>query len=186
MAFSWCAKFIWYDTVRCSIEVVYQHSQSHIWGGARWSYRKSRDRIDAQPVPAHFSYNSSSTKCIIAHDRHGYRKWRDRSLHDPEGVSLEGCAHVQPKVPQYRPSGAFSPEMTSSNATRRASPGTGSHVTGSALGYIQLFQSVINYDLAFDNLFISETYKIICLWSYIVTRIYILDCTDITCKMHFF
>ena len=39
---------------------------------------------------------------------------------------------------------------------------------------------LINYDLAFDNPFISETYKIICLWSYI------LDYTDITGKMHFF
>ena len=39
---------------------------------------------------------------------------------------------------------------------------------------------LINYDLAFDNPFISETYKIICLWSYI------LDYTDIKCKMHFF
>jgi hypothetical protein len=27
-----------------------------------------------QPVPAHFSYYSNSTKCINAHDRHGYRK----------------------------------------------------------------------------------------------------------------
>ena len=27
-----------------------------------------------QPVPAHFSYYSKSTKCINAHDRHGYRK----------------------------------------------------------------------------------------------------------------
>jgi hypothetical protein len=33
---------------------------------------------------------------------------------------------------------------------------------------IRFDNSVINYDLAFDNPFISETYKIICLWSYIV------------------
>jgi hypothetical protein len=36
---------------------------------------------------------------------------------------------------------------------------------------IRFDYSVINYDLAFDNLFISETYKIICLWSY---RLYIV------------
>jgi hypothetical protein len=46
--------------------------------------------------------------------------------------------------------------------------------------YTTDFSTVINYDLAFDNPFISETYKIICLWSYI------LDYTDITCKMNFF
>jgi hypothetical protein len=51
----------------------------------------------------------------------------------PEGSSLV-CAHVQPEVAQYPPSGVFSPEVTSSNinrklrnirsnVTRRASPG---------------------------------------------------------------
>ena len=45
----------------------------------------------------------SSAKCTIAHDRHGYRKWRDRRSHDPEVVPLEGCAHLQPEVAHYPP-----------------------------------------------------------------------------------
>ena len=35
----------------------------------------------AQSVTVLFSYYSSCSKCTIAHDRHGYRMWRD-----PEGV----------------------------------------------------------------------------------------------------
>ena len=35
---------------------------------------------------------SSSSKSIIAHDRHGYRMWRDPK---------ERCAHAQPEVAQY-------------------------------------------------------------------------------------
>jgi hypothetical protein len=32
--------------------------------------------------PALFSYYSSRTKYTIAHDRHGYRMWRDRKSRD--------------------------------------------------------------------------------------------------------
>ena len=99
--------------------VVYQHSQSRIWGGAtgsdvigsgpdrKWRHRKWRDRnwkshnrkwsrAHVQPVPAFFSYCSSSTKCTIAHDRHGYRMWRDP-------LGRVRCAHVLPEVAQYPP-----------------------------------------------------------------------------------
>ena len=51
-----------------------------------------------------------------------------------------------------RPSGVFSPEMTSSNVTHRASPGTGSHVTGSALVVLSRtsasYNLIIFYELA--------------------------------------
>ena len=47
---------------------------------------------------AFFSYNSSSTKCIIAHDRRGYRR-----SGDPEWVPLEECAHAPPEIAQYPP-----------------------------------------------------------------------------------
>jgi hypothetical protein len=52
--------------------------------------RKSRkwSRLHAQPVPALFSYYSS-TKCIIAHDRHGYRMWRHVT---PKGLLGRVCA----------------------------------------------------------------------------------------------
>ena len=43
-----------------------------------------------------------------------------------KGLPWKGARNI-------RPSGVFSPEMTSSNVTHRDSPGTGSHVTGSAL-----------------------------------------------------
>jgi hypothetical protein len=46
-------------------------------------------------------------------------------------VTLKGLPWKDAR--NIRLSGVFSPEMTSSNVTHRASPGTGSHVTGSAL-----------------------------------------------------
>jgi hypothetical protein len=50
------------------------------------------------------------------------------------------------------PSGVFSPEMTSSNVTHRASPGTGCHVTGSALVVLSRtsasYNLIIFYELA--------------------------------------
>ena len=52
-------------------------------------------RALAQPFPVLFSYYSSSTKCVIAHDRQGYRKC-------PEGGSI-GCEHAQPEIAQYSP-----------------------------------------------------------------------------------
>ena len=84
--------------------VVYQHGSSRISGGSTGSHvtgsghdrkwRQSHDRkwsrAHAQSVPALFSYYSSSTKCIIAHDRHDYRMWRHVT---PKGIPLEGCAH---------------------------------------------------------------------------------------------
>ena len=123
--------------------MIYQHGSSHIWWGATGSgpgrsYVTGSDVIlpevtwpdvtlvtrpevcsaYAQPVPAPFSYYSSSAKCTIAHDRHGYRKWRDRRSHDPEVVPLEGCAHLQPEVAQYPPLvGPFPPgKYTSAHA----------------------------------------------------------------------
>jgi hypothetical protein len=83
--------------------VVYQHGSSRISGGSTGSHvtgsghdrkwRQSHDRkwsrAHAQSVPALFSYYSSSTKCIIAHDRHDYRMWRHVT---PKGIPLEGCA----------------------------------------------------------------------------------------------
>jgi hypothetical protein len=55
-----------------------------------------------------------------------------------KGLSWKGVRNI-------RPSGVFSPEMTSSNVTHRASPGTGSHVTGSAL--IVLSRTSASYNL---------------------------------------
>jgi hypothetical protein len=102
-----------------------------MWGGARWCYRKwyhrkprdrkwhdrkwrqSHDRkwshAHAQPVPALFSYYSS-TKCTIAHDRHGYRMWRT------EGFPWKGGMRIR-KLRKICSSGAFSPEVASSNVT---------------------------------------------------------------------
>ena len=51
-------------------------TEQEVTSVTKWSH--------AQPVPALFSYYSSSTKCIIGHHRHCYRKWRDRRLRDPE------------------------------------------------------------------------------------------------------
>jgi hypothetical protein len=94
-------------------KVVNQHGQSYFGWSEEWSYRKWHHRkrpwpemtspevmwpvvtwpevtsrkwshAHVQPVPALFSYYSSSTKCIIAHDRHGYRKWRDRRSRDSD------------------------------------------------------------------------------------------------------
>jgi hypothetical protein len=50
----------------------------------------------AQQAPAFFSYYSSSTKCTIAYDQHGYRMWRHQTSPDPEGGYLGrvGCAHA--------------------------------------------------------------------------------------------
>jgi len=115
-----------------------------------WIYRKWRQSCDrkwsrahAQPVSALFSYYSSSTKCIIAHDRHGYRKWPKFTW--PRRVPWKG-------VRSFRPSGTFSPLMTSSNVTRNASRGTGSHVIGSAIGVISRtsgsYNLIIFYELA--------------------------------------
>jgi hypothetical protein len=52
----------------------------------------------------------------------------------PEGVPWKGAHMRNRKLRNIRPSGAFWPEMTSSNVTNRPSPGTGSHV--SALGVL--------------------------------------------------
>jgi hypothetical protein len=49
-------------------------------------------RAHAQPDPAFFSYDSSSTKCIIAHDRHGYRMWRDPEWGFPWKGGVRACA----------------------------------------------------------------------------------------------
>ena len=79
-----CRFFQW---LHCVI-VVYQNGSSHISGGAKGGATGSDVtgshvtgsgpdrqwwRAHAQPVPALFSYYSSSTKCTIAHDRDGYR-----------------------------------------------------------------------------------------------------------------
>jgi hypothetical protein len=40
----------------------------------------------------------------------------------PKGVILKGCVHVQPKLHNIRPSGAFSPQMTSSNVIPKGFP----------------------------------------------------------------
>ena len=63
--------------------------QSRIWGGAaRRCYRKWRH------FPALLSYHSSSSKCTIAHDSHGYRmRWKSRD--SEEGfpwVRVQACA----------------------------------------------------------------------------------------------
>jgi hypothetical protein len=82
--------------------VVYQHGSSRISGGSTGSHvtgsghdrkwRQSHDRkwsrAHAQSVPALFSYYSSSTKCIIAHDRHDYRMWRHVT---PKVFSVGSC-----------------------------------------------------------------------------------------------
>jgi hypothetical protein len=55
-----------------------------------------------------------------------------------KGLPWKGARNI-------RPSGVFSPEMTSSNVTHRASPGTESHVTGSAL--VVLSRKSASYNL---------------------------------------
>jgi hypothetical protein len=62
----------------------------------------------------------------------------DRRSRDPEGIPWKGVRNI-------RPSRAFLPEMMSSNVTRRASPGSGSHVTGSAL--VVLSRTSASYNL---------------------------------------
>jgi hypothetical protein len=66
----------------------------------------------------------------------------------PKGIPWK-CARMRNrKLRNIRPSGAFSPKVTSSNVTRRASPGTGSHVIGSALGVLsRTSASMIVYEL---------------------------------------
>jgi hypothetical protein len=66
----------------------------------------------------------------------------------PQGIPWK-CARMRNrKLRNIRPSGAFSPKVTSSNVTRRASPGTGSHVIGSALGVLsRTSASMIVYEL---------------------------------------
>ena len=48
-----------------------------------------------------------------------HRKWRHQTSRDPEGVPLEGwgAGMLNRKLHNIRPSGAFSPEVTSSNVT---------------------------------------------------------------------
>jgi hypothetical protein len=77
-----------------------------------------------------------------------HRKWRHQTSRDPEGDPWK-CARMRNrKLRNIRPSGAFSPKVTSSNVTRRASPGTGSHVIGSALGVLsRTSASMIVYEL---------------------------------------
>jgi hypothetical protein len=98
----------------------------------KWHHQNSRNRKSrqsrkwshAQPVPSLFSYYSSSTKCIIAHHRHCYRKWRDRRLRDPERrFPWKAAPMHNRKLLNIRTRLAFSLEITSSNITCRASPG---------------------------------------------------------------
>jgi hypothetical protein len=46
-----------------------------------------------------------------------------------KGFPWKSARMCNRKLRNIRPSGAFSPEMTSSNITRRASPGTGNHAS---------------------------------------------------------
>ena len=74
----------------------------------------------AQHVPAFCSYYSSSTKCTIAHDRHGYRMWRD-----PEGGSLGSVrACVTGSCAISALVGPFARKWCHQTRSRRASPGT--------------------------------------------------------------
>ena len=65
--------------------------------------RKWRHRKYVLPItrifPALFSYNSSSTKCTIAHDRHGYWMWCDRKW--PVNVTRSDV--IKPEVGVSRP-----------------------------------------------------------------------------------
>ena len=66
----------------------------------------------------------------------------------PKGIPWKCVRMRNRKLRNIRPSGAFSPKVTSSNVTRRASPGTGSHVIGSALGVLsRTSASMIVYEL---------------------------------------
>jgi hypothetical protein len=77
-----------------------------------------------------------------------------------KGFPLEWCAHAQPKVAQYRPIGVFSPEMTSSNVTCRASPKTGSHVTGCALGVLSRTSGSYSLIIHPGIVFLLETMQV--------------------------
>jgi hypothetical protein len=70
-------------------KIVYQYGQSRISGGAArgcyrmrsWKWHHGSDRVRMRNrFPCFFSYYSSSTKCTIAHDRHGYRMWPRRDF----------------------------------------------------------------------------------------------------------
>jgi hypothetical protein len=113
--------------IYCVMLVVYRDGSSHIWGGIgplRMTGSDGRDRewrdrktaligsdvteecsAHARNFPAFFSYYSSSTKCTIVHDRHGYRKWRHQTSRD-----LNQSDHMRMhnrKLRNIRPIGAI-------------------------------------------------------------------------------
>jgi hypothetical protein len=113
--------------IYCVMLVVYRDDSSHISGGSDhcvwpevtdvtgsdvtgkqpWSEVTSRKNVLRMPgiSPRFFSYYSSSTKCTIVHDRHGYRKWRHQTSRD-----LNQSDHMRMhnrKLRNIRPIGAI-------------------------------------------------------------------------------
>ena len=105
--------------------VVYQHGSSHISGGAIGSGMTESDRVRTRNrFPRFFLtivvVQNVSLRITGSNMATGYDVTRSR---DPKGVPWKGVRMSIRKLRNIRPSGAFSPEMTSSNATSRASPG---------------------------------------------------------------
>jgi hypothetical protein len=72
--------------------------------GSNGSDRKWCHKTGSECFPAFFSYYGSSTKCTIAHDRHGYRMWRDR-LTSPEvtcTISFIWLLGYLVEIPQWK------------------------------------------------------------------------------------
>ena len=104
--------------------------------------------------PAVFSYYSCSTSSTVVQVPHGYRKW-PKVTWPRRGFHWKGLRMRNRTLYNIRPSGAFTPEMTSSSVTPKGFPwkgarmrirkmhnirsivirraSSGSHVIGSAL-----------------------------------------------------
>jgi len=108
---------------------------------ATGSDRRSRDP-NGVPLGVHMRNRTCAISALVRPFHRKLATGCDDS-HVTRMPSLEGCTHGQPKVAQYPPWWGISPEVTSSNVTHRASPGTGSHVIGSALGVLSRTSAAI-------------------------------------------
>ena len=113
-----------------------------------WSYRKWRDRkrprpevTSPEPAPFFPTIVQHVPLCMADIDTAC-----DQRSRDPEWVPWKGARMRNRKLRNICPIGAFSPEITSSNVTRRDSHG--SHVIGSALGVISRTSASYNRFLA--------------------------------------